>query len=168
MKNKALSLLRVVIGFVYLWAFLDKLFGLGFATCRGTDGGGFVLMCEKAWLSGGSPTFGFLKFASRGPLAGFYQSLAGNPFIDWLFMLGLLGVGTALIFGILTRLAVFSGVLMMLLMYSSLLLPENNPLIDEHIIYSLILLSFLSVPSEDWLGFSRGWKRLTKNIFWLN
>ena len=45
--------LRIGIGWIFLWGFLDKLFGFGFATAR-----------ESAWLNGGSPTFGFLKFGT--------------------------------------------------------------------------------------------------------
>jgi hypothetical protein len=43
-QAKALAVLRVATGLVFLWAFLDKLFGLGYAT-PGT----------KAWIAGGSP-----------------------------------------------------------------------------------------------------------------
>jgi CPA2 family monovalent cation:H+ antiporter-2 len=37
------------MGFVFLWAFLDKTFGFGYATASG-----------KGWIDGGSPTEGFL------------------------------------------------------------------------------------------------------------
>ncbi|MER7365496.1 hypothetical protein ABT353_22580, partial [Nonomuraea wenchangensis] len=40
---------RISIGWVFLWAFLDKTFGWGFAT-----------PAAKAWINGGSPTTGFL------------------------------------------------------------------------------------------------------------
>ena len=83
------GLLRISIGWIFLWAFIDKLFGLGFATTS-----------EKAWISGASPTSDFLTFGTRGPLVGFYQGLAGNALVDWLFMIGLLLVGLALILGI--------------------------------------------------------------------
>lgn len=79
-------LLRFALGFTLLWAFLDKTFGLGRATAP-----------DKSWMAGGSPTAGFLKNAVQGPLADFYHSLAGNPVVDWLFMLGLLLIGLALI-----------------------------------------------------------------------
>src|SRR3712207_7355187 len=41
--------LRLALGWIFLWAFVDKLFGLGFAT-----------KAENAWIDGGSPTQGFL------------------------------------------------------------------------------------------------------------
>src|SRR3990167_3255083 len=114
--NYIWAILRIGMGWVFLWPFLDKTFALGFATEAG-----------RGWLSGSSPAMGFLKFGSSGPLAGFYQGLAGNPVVDWLYMLGLLGVGIAFILGIALRIAAFSGALMMLLIYSAALPVENNP-----------------------------------------
>lgn len=127
-KNLVYVVLRVSMGFVFLWAFLDKTFGLGFATT-----------VEKAWINGGSPTTGFLSFATKGPFAELFQSLAGSPVVDWLFMLGLLGVGIALIFNRYIKWGALVGSIMLLLMYLAVLPPENNPIIDDHIIYILVL-----------------------------
>lgn len=121
--------LRLAMGWIFLWAFLDKMFGLGFST-----------KAADSWLNGGSPTTGFLSHAVHGPLAGFYNALAGNPVVDILFMAGLGLVGLCLMLGIGLRVAGFSGALMVLLMWTSLLLPENNPLVDEHIVYALVLI----------------------------
>ena len=51
--------LRLALGWMFLWAFLDKMFGLGHETAA-----------EDAWINGGSPTEGFLAFAAAGPFAG--------------------------------------------------------------------------------------------------
>jgi len=123
-----LVVLRLSMGFIFLWAFVDKVFGLGFATTA-----------EKAWINGGSPTSGFLAHAVKGPLASFFNSLSGIAAIDWLFMIGLLFVGTTLIFNKYVKWGSIAGILMLALMYVALLLPENNPIIDEHIIYILVL-----------------------------
>ncbi|HDH31445.1 MAG TPA: DoxX family membrane protein [Candidatus Wolfebacteria bacterium] len=123
------ALLRFGMGWIFLWAFLDKLFGLGFATAA-----------DKAWLVGGSPTFGFLKFGTSGPLSSFYQGMAGNVIIDWLFMLGLLFIGLALILGIFVRIASLIGALLMFLMWTAFLPPKHNPFLDDHIIYLIILI----------------------------
>src|SRR5918911_3696589 len=93
-----------------------------------------------AWIHGGSPTQGFLGFATKGPLAGFYQNLAGNPVIDWLFMLGLLGIGLALILGVGMRIAAGSGALLLIMMWSAVLPPANNLFMDDHIVYALVLV----------------------------
>src|SRR3989344_1551296 len=105
-KNKiALVLLRLSLGWIFFWAFIDKAFGLGFATKPG-----------KAWLLGNSPTAGFLSNA-KGYFASFFNSLANNSLVDWLFMLGLLLIGIALIFGIAMKLAAWSGSIMLFLMW---------------------------------------------------
>jgi thiosulfate dehydrogenase [quinone] large subunit len=120
--------LRLIMGFVFLWAFLDKTFGLGFATTP-----------EKAWLSGGSPTTGFLSFGTKGPFAEIFQSLAGVALVDWLFMLGLLFVGLTLVFNKYLKWGALAGIVMMALMYLAVMPPENNPLVDEHVVYAFVL-----------------------------
>src|SRR5690348_18272974 len=67
--------LRIVMGFTFFWAFVDKLFGLGYATPS-----------ERSWINGGSPTKGFLANPADGPFAGFYKDIAGSGWADWLFM----------------------------------------------------------------------------------
>lgn len=122
------TVLRLVMGFIFLWAFLDKTFGLGFATTA-----------DKAWINGGSPTTGFLSFAVKGPFAEIFHGLAGVAVVDWLFMLGLLFVGLTLIMNKYVKWGCVAGILMMLLMYLALLFPENNPIVDDHIVYLLVL-----------------------------
>ena len=117
------------MGFIFLWAFIDKVFGLGFATTT-----------DKAWINGGSPTTGFLSNAAKGPFAEIFQSLAGVAVVDWLFMLGLLFTGLTLLLNRYVKWGCIAGSLMMFLMYLALLFPANNPIIDEHIVYILVLL----------------------------
>ncbi len=128
MKRKILISLRVVMGFIFLWAFFDKLLGLGFAT-----------KAENAWIHGISPTTGFLSFAARGPFGEIFHALSGLVLVDWLFMLGLLFVGVTLIFNKYVKWGTVVGGGMLMLMYLALLWPENNPIIDDHIVYTLVL-----------------------------
>lgn len=121
-------LLRYSMSFIFLWAFFDKTFGLGFATT-----------VEKAWVNGNSPTAGFLTNAVQGPFTDFFHSLAGVAVVDWMFMLGLLFVGSTLFFNKFVKWGCLAGGAMMFLMYLALLWPANNPIIDEHIIYILVL-----------------------------
>jgi len=76
--------LRIVMGFTFFWAFVDKLFGLGYATPS-----------ERSWINGGSPTKGFLANSADGPFAGFYKAIAGSGWDTWLSLIGLAGVGIA-------------------------------------------------------------------------
>jgi|AntRauTorckE6833_2_1112554.scaffolds.fasta_scaffold00033_12 thiosulfate dehydrogenase [quinone] large subunit len=166
---KIWGLTRISLGFVFLWAFFDKLFGLGFATCRDAATNTVNVMCDSAWLAGGSPTKGFLSFGTTGPFAEFYQSLAGNTLVDWTFMIGLLGIGLALILGIGMKIATYSGALMMILMYTAVLPASNNPIIDDHIVYALVLLGLLAQNDGQRYGFAKQWSKqpIVKQYPWL-
>jgi thiosulfate dehydrogenase [quinone] large subunit len=131
---------RLSLGFTFLWAFFDKLIGLGFATCRDKETDAVEVLCEKAWLEGGSPTTGFLKFGTSGPFSDFYSGLAGNAFVDWLFMIGLLGIGASLTFGFAKKFGAYMGALLLFMMWTAVLPLANNPVLDDHIIYGFVLI----------------------------
>lgn len=143
--NYLLGLTRIAMGWIFLWAFLDKAFGLGFAT-----------LGEKAWIAGGSPTNGFLG-STEGYFAFFYHALAGNFFVDGLFMVGLLLIGLSLILGIFNKLATYSGSLLLLLMFFAVIPLKNNPIIDDHIIYILVLFLLNSLKAGNYIGFRKEW-----------
>lgn len=145
-KELYIALLRMSMGLIFLWAFLDKLFGLGFATTS-----------DKSWLMGASPTYGFLKFGTSGPFKPFFETLAGNPLVDLLFMLGLLGVGTALVLGIARKLMTLSGSLLLLLLYLAAFPPKNNPIVDEHIIYIFVLQVLFHLHAGEVWGLGKWW-----------
>ena len=150
--------LRLALGWVFLWAFLDKMFGLGLATPE-----------KGAWINGGSPTKGFLGNAVAGPFEGFYHSIAGAVWADWLFMLGLAAIGTALILGVGMRLAAAAGSLLLVLMWTAVLPPENNPFMDDHLIYAGVLVLLALTAAGDTLGLGKTWARLpiVQRLPWL-
>jgi thiosulfate dehydrogenase [quinone] large subunit len=141
--------LRLALGWTFLWAFLDKLFGLGFATEK-----------DGAWINGGSPTEGFLAFAAKGPFKGIYNDMAGAAWVDWLFMLGLAGIGTALVLGIFINIASASGALLLVLMWTAAILPENNPFMDDHLINAGLLGLLALLHSGRYLGLGAMWERM--------
>ena len=154
---QSLAVARILIGFVFLWAFLDKLFGLGHSTVAG-----------KSWLDGVSPTYGFLSHAA-GPFGDVFHSMAGVSVFDWLFMLGLLGIGVALILGVAVRLATALGGLLLLLMWAASLPIATNPIIDDHLIYIAILAVIgYGLPNQK-LSLSGWWQNhdFVKNRAWL-
>jgi thiosulfate dehydrogenase [quinone] large subunit len=144
-----LGVARLAMGWVFLWPFLDKTFGLGHETAS-----------ADAWVNGGSPTAGFLGNAVNGPFEGIYHDMAGQTWADWLFMIGLLGIGTALILGVAVRLAAAAGVLLLVLMWSAVLPPDNNPFLDDHIIYALVLVILALTSAGRFLGFGAVWEKL--------
>ena len=147
--RRVLAVLRIAFGFYFLWAFLDKTFGLGFAT-----------PAERAWIRGGDPTFGYLSNTPAGPFAGFYKSLAGNPLISWLFMIALLAIGLALILGIGLRIAGVAGALLYVMMWSVALPPTTNPFLDTHLTGALTLVLFAVTNAGDTWGLGRWWNNL--------
>jgi thiosulfate dehydrogenase (quinone) large subunit len=155
-----LAVFRVVLGFEFLWAFLDKTFGLGYAT-----------PAARAWVNGGSPTKGFLSRVAAGPLESTFHAWAGAAWADWLFMVGLLAIGVALVLGVGLRVAAASGTVMMLLMwaaewplakFTSAGEPtmSTNPIVDYHVVYALALVALaLTYAGHTW-GLGRWWARL--------
>jgi thiosulfate dehydrogenase (quinone) large subunit len=156
---RSLAVLRVAIGFVFLWAFLDKMFGLHYSTPS-----------ARAWIHGGSPAKGFLSSVEVGPLRSWFHSIAGSGWVDWLFMLGLLGIGAAIITGVAVRAAALAGVAMMGLMWfaefpfaqhTSAGAPSGstNPLTDYHFIYAVVLLVLAATYAGTTWGAGRIWAR---------
>lgn len=148
---------RILLSFIFLWAFLDKLLGLGRAT-----------PAERAWLNGGSPTRGFLA-NTEGPFAGMFQAMAGNVLVDGLFMLGLLGIGLSLLLGIGLRVMALAGALLMVLMWLASLPLDNNLWVDDHLIYALVMVGLaLERAGETW-GVQRWWRAtpLVRRAPWL-
>ncbi|MEU1192950.1 hypothetical protein [Streptomyces sp. NPDC005859] len=152
--------LRLLTGFVFLWAFLDKAFGLGYATPSG-----------KGWIDGRSPTKGFLGSVAVGPMESTFHSWAGDPWANRLFMLGLFGIGLALVAGIALRIAAIAGTAMTALMWIAEWPPakhlsdgsasmSTNPFADYHLIYAVALIVLAAAAAGDTLGAGRLWARL--------
>jgi len=150
--------LRIALGWIFLWAFLDKLFGLGFSTAS-----------DKSWLNGGSPTAGFLGKAVSGPFEGLYHSFAGAAWADALFMAALLAVGTALILGIGLRVAAIAGGLLLVMMWTAVLPPESNPIMDDHLVYAGVLALLALTPAGNTLGLGKRWAQMpiVQSVPWL-
>lgn len=153
-----LVVLRLALAWEFLWAFLDKTFGLGHETAHG-----------DAWIRGGSPTKGFLAFGASGPFKDFYHSIAGDGWADWLFMLALAGLAVALFLGIGMRVAAVAGVALMIMMWSVVLPPENNIFMDYHLIYAIGLIAVVLARTERTFGLGRWWQStaLVQRLPWL-
>ena len=157
--RRALALLRIGFGLTFLWAFFDKLLALGFHTGYDQDGN-LDRFGDAAWINGASPTEGFLKFGADGPFKDFYNSIGGTFWADWLFMLGLLGIGLALTLGIGMRLAAAAGALLYLLMWTVVLPPENNPVLDDHILGAITMVVLAAFYAGDTWGLGKTWAKI--------
>ncbi len=117
-----LFLLRISIGWIFFYAGVTKL-------------------SNQAWTAGG-------YLSSAKTFSGFYQWLASPDLIGTVNVLnewGLTIIGLALILGIFVRISSVLGSLIMILYYFPILVfPKvgaNAFIIDEHIVYILVLLS---------------------------
>lgn len=141
------GLARVLLGWVFFWAFLDKLFGLGKSTPS-----------DRSWINGGSPTNGYLSNVD-GPFKSFFNSMAGQTWADWLFMIGLAAIGAALILGIGMWIAAISGTVLLVFMWMASLPIQSNPFLDEHLVYAVVLLGLAFVRGGDFLGLGKPWAK---------
>ena len=159
-RAHAFASLRLLTGFVFLWAFLDKTFGLGYATPSG-----------KGWIDGGSPTKGFLSSVAAGPMESTFHDWAGAGWANWLFMLGLLAVGVALTAGVALRLAAVAGTAMMALMWLAEWPPakhlsdgspsmSSNPFVDYHLVYAAVLIALAVAGAGVTWGLGKLWATL--------
>lgn len=147
----AWTLLRLLLGWSFLWAFLDKFFGLGFATCR-LEGGAIDFGCDAAMMNGGSPTYGFLNFGTQAShTGGLFEWMAPSApdainFADVLFMAALLIGGVALMVGIGVRIAAIGGAILMAFMFlAGDVWPPNNPVNSSHVIEMAAFLGIATV-----------------------
>lgn len=163
----AIALLRLSIGFVFLWAFLDKFFGLGYATPS-----------ARAWINGGSPTKGFLSNVDVGPFQSAFNAIAGTWWADTLFMLGLLGIGLAVMSGVFLNVSAIVGSLMMVLMWAAEwplaqftstgeASGSTHPFMDYHLIYALVLIVLAVIGAGRYFGIAPWWARVTGGKAWL-
>lgn len=161
--RRALAVLRIAFGLTFLWAFFDKLLALGFSTGRSVNpetGAETVdRFGDAAWINGGNPTEGFLKFGADGPFKDFYNSIAGDAWVNWSFMLALLALGVALTFGIGMRLAAIGGAVLYVMMWTVALPPENNPVLDDHILGAITMIVLAAFAAGDTWGLGRWWKQ---------
>ena len=143
---------------MFLWAFFDKLLALGYSTGTDRATGEIDRFGDAAWIHGGSPTLGFLSGVT-GPFKGIFEPMAGTAWANWLFMTGLLAIGTALVLGIGMRIAAATGALLLVFMWMASLPLDTNPFMDDHLVYAVILIGLAAVHAGDTLGFGRAWAR---------
>ena len=146
--ENALAILRIMMGWMMLWGFLDKLIGLGFET-----------PAESGVIDGGSPS-SFVTFVTGGIFSDFFNSLAGNAFADLLMMAGLLILGITLILGIASKLTTIGMIAFLVIMYALHVPPVDNPVIDYHITWIAALIGILFLGGFDRISVNAEWKEL--------
>ena len=150
------ALLRVVVGVIFVWAGVGKLFNEG--------------------VPGNWTAQGFLKFATNGslgwpfvtgtpdpkaiynPTHDFWVSLAGNAtamtIVNNLVVTGEVCIGVALVLGIVTRFAGVMGALMMAFFFLAGW-AFTNGIVEEHATYGVVLLALAGMGAGNYYGLDR-------------
>ena len=150
------ALLRVVVGVIFVWAGVGKLFNEG--------------------VPGNWTAQGFLKFATNGslgwpfvtgtpdpkaiynPTHDFWVSLAGNAtamtVVNNLVVTGEVCICVALVLGIVTRFAGVMGALMMAFFFLAGW-AFTNGIVEEHATYGVVLLALAGMGAGNYYGLDR-------------
>jgi thiosulfate dehydrogenase [quinone] large subunit len=150
------ALLRVVVGVIFVWAGLSKVFNEG---------------APGSWSAQG-----FLKFATNGslgwpfvtgtadptkiynPTHDFWVSLAGNAtamtIVNNLVVAGEMCVGIALLLGVVTRFAGVMGAFMMAFFFLAGW-SFTDGIVEEHVTYAVILLALAGMGAGNYFGLDR-------------
>ena len=115
---------------------------------------------KDAWINGGSPTKGFLAFGTSGPFKGIYQDIAGKHGPTGCSCSACSASGSRWSLGVTMRLAAAAGALLLVLMWTAVLPPENNLFMDDHLIYALVLVLLAAVGAGKTLGLGSAWERM--------
>lgn len=129
MKNHILwatLFLRISLGWIFLFTGIEK-------------------------LTQGFSAAGYLSHL-QGPFSFLFSPMAGNALVDNLVIWGEILIGACLILGALVGFAAFWGVVMMLLFYLSGYPYEHSFIVNEHIIYILVLFYLVVSGSGHILG----------------
>jgi|SRR3989344_2972602 len=124
----SIILLRLGIGWLLFYAGWSKVVTF-FTEAQDWTATGYILGNVKA---GGHP------------FANLLEPFANNVLVDYLNAYGLLLIGLTLILGLLVRWSAFWGIILMILYYLSIFPPEHAFVVDDHVIYALVLI-FLAV-----------------------
>jgi thiosulfate dehydrogenase [quinone] large subunit len=164
------ALLRIALGLLYLWAFVEQAFGISYSNSNGATppsyGWHFAVDTSKGWISSGfshSVTAGFVG-STHGPLAFIPQHLpTGLDDFGWMFAIG--GLGLALTFGFCMRIAGWGGFALNILIWFCSFPPSGNPVIDgTHTVYALLLLVLMFLHAGNKWGVGRWWEQHTPSL----
>ena len=142
---------RISIGFVFLWAFFDKLLALGYATGVDRDTGAIDRFGPRGLDQ--------RRVAHQGIPLRRARALQGRVRAHGRRGLGRLAVHVRpprhrrrLMLGIGMRIAAASGALLLVFMWMASLPLDNNPFMDDHLIYAVVLIGLAVVHAGDTLG----------------
>ena len=144
------ALFRVMVGIIFLWAGLEKLLGPEPFNAAGFLKGGTAGTLGWPFVTGD-----VVQGTVFNPTHDFWVSLAGNAglmsIINFLVVAGEIGIGIALILGLLTRFAGAMGTLMMVLFFYAAW-NFNNGIVNQHLTYALVCATLTGLGAGRYYG----------------
>lgn len=147
-----LALGRIAIGVIFLWASLEKIIGEGLGTWSAKE---FLLSATDGSLGWPFYTGTVAAGTVFNPTHDIWVALAGNEtamtVIGYLVPLGQLGIGVALILGLLTRFGAAMGTLMMLFFFVAAW-DFQFGIVNQHLTYAVVTLALGIVGAGNYYG----------------
>jgi thiosulfate dehydrogenase [quinone] large subunit len=150
------ALLRVVVGIIFVWAGVGKMFNDGAPGVWTAKG--FLIGATKGSL--GWPFVSGTPDPNKvyNPTHDFWVSLANNDtamtIVNNLVVVGEVCIGVALILGIVTRFAGVMGALMMAFFFLAGW-AFSNGIVEEHATYAVVLLALAGMGAGNYYGLDR-------------
>lgn len=139
---------RFIMGWIFFWPFLDKMFGLGHETPAG-----------MGLIDGFSPT-SFVTQIADGWFKDFFISIGGNPVTDFLFMAGLLLIGLTMIVGITSKITTISGCAFCFVLYLAEFPPKTALILDYHLVFILFMIVLYLFGTYETYSLMKWWKKM--------
>lgn len=152
MAQVGVALGRIVIGIIFLWAGLQKLLGSG---PEGFSAAGFLQFGTSGALGWPFVSGEVAEGTVFNPTHDFWVGLGTNeglmPIVNFLVVFGQIGIGIALILGILTRFAAIMGTLMMLFFFIAAWEFEHG-IVNQHLTYAVVTFGLAVVGAGNYFG----------------
>ena len=148
--QRGVALLRVMVGIIFLWAGVEKI-----TAATAFDASGFLKFATNGTLGWPFVSGEVAKGTVFNPTHGLWAGLADNPglvsVINVLVVAGEVGIGVALILGLLTRFAGAMGTLMMLFFFVAAW-DFAYGIVNQHLTYALVCATLTGLGAGRYYG----------------
>lgn len=148
----AIAAVRIVVGVIFLWAGLEKVFGAG---PEGFSAGGFLQFGTAGTLGWPFVTGEVAEGTVFNPTHAIWTGLAANDallgIVNVLVPWGQIGIGLSLMLGLLTRFGAAMGTLMMLFFFFAAWEFEYG-IVNQHLTYAVVTAFLGYIGSGNYLG----------------
>ncbi|MEO6956002.1 MAG: hypothetical protein ABI137_04595 [Antricoccus sp.] len=151
-----LGLVRILIGWMFIWTFIDRTFGLGRPTSH-----------DQAWTRGGSPIDGFVGSArdsgSRNPVPGFWQFLSEqHAWVNIVLMVLIAVIGVLLVLGFGMWFSCVAGAILLLLQWFTAWPIKDNLFLNSALLGAVVLIALLACNAGSFVGLGKRWQHQEK------